>query len=87
MRCGFGYKTLMVSGELVMGILMFLTALFALEELNNLLIITISLFLISYQALMGNLFWPYAGGLLTETGLSLASMTIWGCVLLMSICT
>jgi hypothetical protein len=55
--------------------------------MNNLLIVTISLFLVSYQALMGNLFWPYAGALLTETGLSLASMVIWGCVLLMSICT
>ena len=36
---------------------------------------------------MGNLFWPYCGNLLSEAGLSLASMVIWGCVLLMSICT
>lgn len=87
MRCGFGYKTLMVAAELVMGTLLFLTAFFAKNQLNNLLIVTIALFLIAYQALMGNLFWPYAGALLTETGLSLASMAIWGCVLLMSICT
>lgn len=77
----------MVYAELTMGILLALTAIFATMELDNLLLVTISLFLIAYQALMGNLFWPYAGGLLTETGLSIASMAIWGCVLLMSICT
>jgi len=87
MKCGFGYRTLMICAELIMGTLLFLTAFFALEELNNLLLVTISFFLIAYQALIGNLFWPYCGGLLTETGLSIASMAIWGCVLIMSICT
>jgi len=37
---------------------------------------------------MGNLFWPYVSAvILTESGFSIASGTLWSCVLFMSIAT
>jgi len=37
---------------------------------------------------MGNLFWPYVSTvILTESGFSIASLTLWSCVLFMSIAT
>jgi len=42
----------------------------------------------TYQACMGNGFWTYIGtATLSESGLSIASLVFWICILFMSTCT
>lgn len=79
---------MMITAQFTMGFFTLAVAILALYKYDTLLVVCISLFLITYQALMGNLFWPYVQSvIMTESGFSMASLAIWSCVLFMSLCT
>ena len=71
-----------------MGIFLILVAVFDFINQSILCLICITLFLFTYQAATGNLFWPYAGTVLCqESSFSITSLVLWGMVLFQSTCT
>jgi hypothetical protein len=88
--CQFGYRPGFIAVMFIMATLLAITAVLEQYHPNYdiPLVISISLFLISYQIIMGGNFWPYISSvILTGSGFSLVSYTLWATTLLLSLTT
>ncbi|CDW72682.1 sugar transporter family protein [Stylonychia lemnae] len=83
----FGRKTLMVSGNLVMALLLFLVGLFSFLKFNNVMLIMILLFLLIFQQSDGPIFYMYASEITQDTGLGFAFLSLKGSGLIISLTT
>lgn len=71
-----------------MGSLLALVGICSLLEWKIPLVVFLTAFLFVYQALIGNTFWPYVSSvIITESGFSIASFSIWSGILFMALCT
>jgi len=78
----------MIFAQFTMATLTLSVGIFSPLNQNTLVVICMTAFLFVYQALIGNLFWPYVSSvIITESGFSLASLALWSGVLFMSLFT
>ena len=70
-----------------MGLAMGGVAILAAEDLNNVLVISMIIFLTTYQLTLGTYGWVYIGQVACDEALSMATFTLWGFVLILSLVT
>jgi hypothetical protein len=93
-KFGMGFKLMTVLAHILIGLLLLGTSIFSYlvnhghTEYSTPLVVCLTGIMFLFQVFMGSTQWPYiAAVILTDTGLSLASLTVWAGVLFMSTCT
>ena len=66
---------------------MVILAIFDIENYSTLLVVTMMVFLASYQFTLGTYTWVYLGAVTCEEGLSMGTGCIWGGVVVISLIT
>ena len=82
-----GIKTIFVAGMLIMGLFLFLIGLFAMLDMNNLVVICMMIDLFCYQTTLGSFTWVYIGQVAEEKAASLAIFNIWFFVFVLALTT
>ena len=72
-----GIKTIFLFGMFSMGISLFLIGLFALLEMNNLVVIFMMIDLFFFQTTLGSFTWVYIGQVAEEKASALAMFNLW----------
>ena len=80
-------RGIFIGGQTAMAIWQILVGVFIQKDDSLATVIAILLFSATYQATQGSFFWFYAAAVGSDTANSIASIVLWGVVLLMSTCT
>lgn len=83
----FGRKTILIGGQIAMGISLVILAILAIVKFNTGIIIFTLVFVAFFEFSIGPILWLYCAEVMTENGMVAASLITWLCTIFFGLAT